>query len=72
MIELYLCHFFQEDLGLLCGLVNVLIKMLSCGTQLENIGVKSWHMWLNMIKQKGLQQMTSVNFHWNLSEKALE
>jgi len=22
-------------------------------------------MWLNMIKQKGLKQMASVNFHWH-------
>jgi hypothetical protein len=60
LIDEFLCGFVK--------LVNVIAEVLgSC--KFEQICVEGWHAWLNVVEQKGLHQVASVNSNWNLLEK---
>ena len=38
----------------------------------KQVGVKCWHMGLNVVEKEGLQQMRSVNLHVNLFKEGVD
>jgi len=42
----------------------MIAKVLRSGKS-ENVGIKGRHMWLNMVKQKSLQQVASIDSDGN-------
>lgn len=69
VIKLNFVHLVDEGLGELTSLENVLVKVLGGRAKLEHVGVESWHVWLDMIEKESLQEVGSVDSHWNLLEE---
>jgi hypothetical protein len=50
-------HFVDQVLGLLTCHVQYLSQMMAGAPEFENICVEGWHLWLNVVKEKGLQEI---------------
>ena len=64
-------HFVDQVLGLLTCHVQYLSQMMAGASEFENICVEGWHLWLNVVKEKGLQEIWSVDFNWDFLKEIL-
>jgi hypothetical protein len=62
------CLVLDKVFRRLRGVVNVLTEVVR-GRQLEEIGVKSWHFRLDVVKQVSLLHMAAVDLDWHLLEQ---
>jgi hypothetical protein len=47
-------QFFEQNLTLFTGSIKMMGDSITISGNIENLRIESWHLWLNMIKQKGL------------------
>jgi len=69
LLFLNILHLFKGNISLLTALEEELGHMLCLRSEFEDVCVIRGHVWLNMIKKEGLNQMCSVNFQADLLEE---
>ena len=62
-------QFVKDDVGLFAALEKQLCHVRSLSSELQNILIIHWHVWLNMVEEESLEQVRSVNFDINFFEE---
>lgn len=65
MLILEVLLLIDKTLSCLVKLVNMIAQVLR-SSKLEQVGIESRHMWLNVIKQEGLDQVGTIDSNGDL------